>query len=38
LREYCTRRGWEVSGEYVDHISGTKDKRVALDRLMIDAQ
>jgi DNA invertase Pin-like site-specific DNA recombinase len=37
LREYCARRGWEVSGEYVDHISGAKDKRVALDRLMVDA-
>jgi len=37
LREYCARRGWEVSGEYVDHISGSKDKRPALDRLMADA-
>ena len=37
LREYCARRGWEASGEYVDHISGAKDKRPALDRLMADA-
>src|SRR3989449_8864407 len=37
LREYCARRGWEISGEYVDHISGAKDKRPALDRLMADA-
>jgi len=37
LREYCTRRGWEISGEYVDHISGARDKRPALDRLMVDA-
>jgi DNA invertase Pin-like site-specific DNA recombinase len=37
LREYCTRRGWEVSGEYGDHISGSKDRRPALDRLMADA-
>src|SRR5437870_7087180 len=37
LREYCTRRGWEISSEYVDHISGAKDKRPALDRLMADA-
>src|SRR6266571_8434994 len=36
-REYCTRRGWEISGEYVDHISGGRDKRPALDRLMVDA-
>jgi len=37
LREYCTRRGWEICSEYVDHISGAKDKRPALDRLMADA-
>jgi DNA invertase Pin-like site-specific DNA recombinase len=37
LREYCARRGWEISGEYVDHISGAKDRRKALDRLMADA-
>jgi DNA invertase Pin-like site-specific DNA recombinase len=35
LREYCARRGWEIAGEYVDAgISGTKDKRPELDRLM----
>src|ERR1700746_546048 len=34
LREYCARRGWEICGEYVDHLSGAKDKRPALDRLM----
>jgi DNA invertase Pin-like site-specific DNA recombinase len=40
LRElrYCARRGWEIAGEYVDSgISGTKDKRPELDRLMADA-
>src|SRR5579864_8255663 len=38
LREYCERRGWRVAGEYVDvGISGTKDKRPELDRLMADA-
>jgi DNA invertase Pin-like site-specific DNA recombinase len=37
LREYCARRGWGVSDEFVDHISGAKDKRPALDRLMVDA-
>jgi len=37
LRAYCTRRGWEVSSEYVDRIGGAKDKRPALDRLMADA-
>src|SRR2546422_7713685 len=38
LREYCERRGWTVVGEYVDvGISGTKEKRPELDRLMSDA-
>jgi DNA invertase Pin-like site-specific DNA recombinase len=35
LREYCTRRGWEVTGEYVERgISGSKERRAELDRLM----
>jgi len=38
LREYCTRRGWQFMGEYVDiGISGAKDKRPQLDRMMADA-
>jgi DNA invertase Pin-like site-specific DNA recombinase len=38
LREYCQRRGWTVAGEYVDvGISGTKERRPELDRLMADA-
>jgi DNA invertase Pin-like site-specific DNA recombinase len=37
LRDYCARRGWEICGEYVDHLSGAKDKRPALDRLMAEA-
>jgi DNA invertase Pin-like site-specific DNA recombinase len=38
LREYCERRGWTVVAEYVDvGISGTKEKRPELDRLMADA-
>jgi DNA invertase Pin-like site-specific DNA recombinase len=38
LREYCERRGWQLAGEYVDQgISGTKEKRPELDRLMADA-
>jgi DNA invertase Pin-like site-specific DNA recombinase len=38
LREYCERRGWTAVGEYVDvGISGTKEKRPELDRLMSDA-
>lgn len=38
LREYAERRGWTVAGEYVDiGVSGTKEKRPELDRLMTDA-
>ena len=38
LREYCERRGWSVAGEFVDlGISGTKEKRPELDRLMSEA-
>jgi len=38
LREYCERRGWEIAGEYVDvGISGSKEKRPELDRLVADA-
>ncbi len=38
LRDYCERRGWTVTGEYVDvGISGTKEKRPHLDQLMADA-
>ena len=37
--EYAQRRGWAVAGEYVDRgISGAKDRRPELDRLMADAQ
>jgi len=38
MREYCEPRGWQVAGEYVDvGISGTKEKRPELDRLVADA-
>ncbi len=38
LEEYCERRGWKVTGEYVDEgISGTKDSRPELNKLMADA-
>jgi len=39
LKEYCQRRGWEVAENYVDvGISGTKEKRPELDRLLKDAR
>lgn len=38
LREYASRRGWNVVGEYVDEgISGSKESRPQLNRLMADA-
>jgi DNA invertase Pin-like site-specific DNA recombinase len=39
LREHCLRRGWEVADEYVDSgISGTKERRPQLDRLLADCR
>lgn len=38
LREYSGRRGWQIADEYVDSgISGAKDSRPELNRLMADA-
>ena len=38
LREYAQRRGWGVVGEYTDEgVSGSKDSRPELNRLMADA-
>jgi DNA invertase Pin-like site-specific DNA recombinase len=37
LREYASRRGWEVVGEYCDEgVSGSKESRPELNRLMAD--
>jgi DNA invertase Pin-like site-specific DNA recombinase len=39
LREYAGRRGWEITEEYTDQgVSGSKESRPALNRLMVDAQ
>ncbi len=39
LLEFCQRRQWEVSAEYVDTgVSGSKERRPALDRLWADAR
>jgi DNA invertase Pin-like site-specific DNA recombinase len=38
VRDYITRHGWQLAGEYVDAgFSGAKASRPALDRLMADA-
>ena len=38
LRQFTEARGWTAAGEYVDEgISGMKDKRPALDKLLSDA-
>ena len=37
LREYSSRRGWEIFDEYVDSgVSGSKESRPELNRLMSD--
>jgi putative DNA-invertase from lambdoid prophage Rac len=38
LQEYCQRKGWTVSAEYSDQISGSKFTRVGLDRMMADVR
>ncbi len=38
LREYADRRAWKIAGEYIDvGISGAREKRPELDRMMADA-
>src|SRR5579864_5535090 len=39
LRDYCERRGWQVTGEYVDRgISGSRERRPQLDRLLAECR
>lgn len=39
LREYSSRRGWEIAGEFVDEgVSGARERRPALDRLWVDCR
>ena len=39
LRRYCEARGWTIAREFVDtSVSGTKERRPALDDLVKDAK
>ena len=39
LRQYCQRRGFEISEEYVDNgVSGAKEHRPQIDRLLADCR
>lgn len=38
LPEHCARRGWQVAQTYTDKMSGAKDRRPELERLMADAR
>ena len=39
LRAYCSRRQWEIAGEFVDNgISGAREQRPALNRLLADCR
>jgi len=39
LRQFAAARGWTVAGEYIDQgVSGSKDRRPQLDRLMTAAR
>lgn len=39
MGEFCQRRGWQLMDSYIDRgISGSKDRRPELDRLMRDAR
>jgi DNA invertase Pin-like site-specific DNA recombinase len=37
LHQFAEARGWQVAGEYVDSVSGGKESRPELNRLMADA-
>jgi DNA invertase Pin-like site-specific DNA recombinase len=38
LRAYCARQGWDVAEEFVDRMSGTKQSRPDLNRMMTAAR
>lgn len=38
LRQYAQVRGIEIAGEYIDHISGSKESRPALNQMLAEAR
>ncbi len=38
LRPFVAQRGWELTGEYVDRCTGSKESRPELNRLLADAR
>jgi DNA invertase Pin-like site-specific DNA recombinase len=38
LRAYCARRQWEIVEEFTDNMSGSRESRPALNRLLSDAR
>ena len=38
LRAYCKRRGWKIAEEFTDTVTGSKESRPALNRLLADAK
>src|SRR5215469_10436660 len=38
LREFAERRSWQIADVYTDTVTGSKDSRPALNRLMQDAK
>ena len=38
LRGYCSKQGWEIAGEYVDHETGGTSKRPHFQKMFADAR
>jgi len=38
LRDYCSKQGWKVTGDYVDHESGGHSRRPHFQRMFADAR
>ena len=38
LREYCSKQGWKIADQYVDHESGGHSRRPHFQRMFTDAR